>query len=89
MIQLENAGLQRLCDAKDKLLEAREAEKQQLEEKMEQRLSDLGISPEQLCDNATPEEQAAEKQTVVCRCLLQFKSVFYCCFLFHIGSHLQ
>ena len=74
MIQLENAGLQRLCDAKDKLLEAREAEKQQLEEMLEQRLSDLGISPEQLCDNVTPEKQAAEKQTVVCKCILQLKS---------------
>lgn len=49
--------MQRLCDAKDKLLEAREAEKQQLEEMLEQRLSDLGISPEQLYDNGTTEEQ--------------------------------
>ena len=64
MIQLENAGLQRLCDAKDKLLEAREAEKQQLEEMLEQRLSDLGISPEQLYDNGT-----AEKQEMVCWCI--------------------
>ena len=54
--------MQRLCDAKDKLLEAREAEKQQLEEMLEQRLSDLGISPEQLYDNGT-----AEKQEMVCR----------------------
>ena len=53
--------MQRLCDAKDKLLEAREAEKQQLEEMLEQRLSDLGISPEQLYDNST-----AEKQEMVC-----------------------
>ena len=84
MIQLENAGLQRLCDAKDKLLEGREAEKQQLEEMLEQRLSDLGISPEQLCDNATREKQATEKQTVVCR---QFKSVFSLLFsLLHWSS---
>ena len=60
-LQLENAGWQRLCDAKDKLLEAREAEKQRLEEMLEQRLSDLGISPEQLYDNGT-----AEKQEMVC-----------------------
>ena len=60
ILQLENAGLQRLCDAKDKLLEAREAEKQQLKEMLEQRLSDLGISPEQLYDSGT-----AEKQEVV------------------------
>ena len=59
-MQLENAGLQRLCDAKDKLLEAREAEKQHLREMLEQRLSDLGISPEQLYDSGT-----AEKQEVV------------------------
>ena len=52
--------MQRLCDAKDKLLEAREAEKQQLKEMLEQRLSDLGISPEQLYDTGT-----AEKQEVV------------------------
>ena len=60
ILQLENAGLQRLCDAKDKLLEAREAEKQHLREMLEQRLSDLGISPEQLYDSGT-----AEKQEVV------------------------
>ena len=53
--------MQRLCDAKDKLLEAREAEKQQLEEMLEQRLSDLGISPEQLYDSST-----TEKQEMVC-----------------------
>ena len=64
MIQLENAGLQRLCDAKDKLLEARDAEKQQLEEMLEQRLSDLGISPEQLYDSST-----TEKQEMVCWCI--------------------
>lgn len=60
-LQLENAGWQRLCDAKDKLLEVREAEKQRLEEMLEQRLSDLGISPEQLYDSGT-----AEKQEMVC-----------------------
>ena len=53
--------MQRLCDAKDKLLEAREAEKQQLEEMLEQRLSDLGISPEQLYDSSI-----TEKQEMVC-----------------------
>ena len=54
--------MQRLCDAKDKLLEAREAEKQQLGEVLEQRLRDLGISPEQLYYSGT-----AEKYEMVCR----------------------
>ena len=54
--------MQRLCDAKDKLLEAREAEKQQLGEMLEQRLRELGISPERLYYSGT-----AEKQEVVCR----------------------
>ena len=57
--------MQRLSDAKDKLLEAREAEKQQLEEMLEQRLSDLGISPEQLYDGST-----TENQEMVCWCIV-------------------
>ena len=55
--------MQRLSDAKDKLLEAREAEKQQLEEMLEQRLSDLGISPEQLYDGSTAEKQEMVRRT--------------------------
>ena len=64
--------MQRLSDAKDKLLEAREAEKQQLEEMLEQRLRDLGISPEQLYNSGT-----AEKQEMVCR--ISYLGIFRVC----------
>ena len=48
MVQLEIEGWERLCQAKDKLLEEKNAEKIQMEEYMRQKLEELGTDPKLL-----------------------------------------
>ena len=45
LLQLEIEGWERLCQAKDKLLEERNAEKKQMMEQIKQKLEELNIDP--------------------------------------------
>jgi len=66
---LESSALKRLCEAKDALLEAKEAEKQQLEAVIEQRLREMEISHEDLSESGKSE---SEVRCTVLNYLLQF-----------------